>query len=132
MRKRVIDGEAMWGSSKLAKCRPASIPEYAWLYALADANGNFEIDLRMIHGKVAAIRPDFTLETLREVLKDFHRHGLLFIWGENGKIYGHWTGSNKPGRLPPPSQRQHYPLFRVSTPTDEAIQKYWDSLRGAR
>jgi len=127
--KRVIDADAAWGSSKLANCKEEFIPEYTWLYGLADANGNFEIgDLRVIHGKVAAIRPHFTLDTLRQVFDDFHRHGLLYIWEEHGKKYGHWTGSNKPGRLPPKSQRNHYPKLDVTTPTDEAVEKYWNSL----
>jgi hypothetical protein len=129
MPKRVIDAEAVWGSTKLAHCRQEFIPEYTWLYGLADANGNFEMnDLRVIHGKVAAIRPHFTLDTLQRVFEDFKRHGLLFTWEERGKKYGHWTGSNKPGRLPPKSQRDHYPKLDVRTPSDEEIQKYWDSL----
>lgn len=128
--KRIIDGDAVWGSSKLANCKEEFIPEYTWLYALADANGNFEIgDLRVIHGKVAAIRPHFGIDTLRQVLDDFHRHGLLYIWEEHGKKYGHWTGSNKPGRLPPKSQRNHYPKLDVTTPSDKAIEKYWNGLK---
>jgi hypothetical protein len=132
MPKRVIDAEAAWGSSKLAHCREEFIPEYTWLYGLADANGNFELsDMRVIHGKVAAIRPHFSINTLRQVFDEFHRHGLLYIWEERGKKYGHWTGSNKPGRLPPKSQRDHYPKLEVRTPTDEEIQKYWNDLDAA-
>jgi hypothetical protein len=129
MPKRVIDAEAAWGSTKLAQCKEEFIPEYTWLYGLADANGNFEMsDLRVIHGKVAAIRPHFTLDTLRAIFENFKRHGLLYTWEERGKKYGHWTGSNKPGRLPPKSQRDHYPKLDVRTPSDEDIQKYWDGL----
>lgn len=110
MPKRVIDADAMWKSTKLGKCRDKSIPEYAWLYGLADANGNFELtNLRAIHSDAyASIRPNFTVHDLREVIDDFERHGLLFVWDEGIKKYGHWTGSEKPGRLPPRGQRPRY------------------------
>ena len=100
----------MWQSDKLALCQPGAIPEYAWLYGLADANGNFELtNLRTLHSKAyAPIRPGFTVENLKTVLADFERHGLLYTWTEGAKRYGHWTGSQKPGRLPPPAQRDRY------------------------
>lgn len=115
---RVLD-DGMWTSSKLAKCAHWTIPEYAWLYLLADANGNFELtDLRTIYGQVYAIRPQFTFENLKETIAEFYYHGLLFVWHQHlqevcrpGKVYGHWTGSERPGRLPSPSQRDHFPKF---------------------
>ena len=113
MPKRIIDADAVWASTKLARCREEFIPEYTWLYGLADAYGNFEIDIRVIHGKVAAIRPSFSRETLQAVIEDFHKNGLLFIWNFRGKRYGHWTGSDKPGRLPPKSQREHHPKLTI-------------------
>jgi hypothetical protein len=39
---------------------------------------------------------------------------LLFVWEENGKRYGHWTGSDVPGRLPAPSWRVR--LERLAPP----------------
>jgi hypothetical protein len=131
MPKRVIDADAMWASSKLANCKQRSIPEYAWLYGLADANGIFELtNLRAVHGKAyAAIRPLISLDDLREFLEDFHRNGLLYRWTENGKLFGYWTGSEKPGRLPPASQRDHYPTNKVQHyPTEQDVMEYWRSL----
>jgi hypothetical protein len=137
MPKRVIDADAMWKSEKLGKCLPKSIPEYAWLYGLADANGNFELtNLRAVHSHAyAPIRPLFSLQDLREVIDDFARHGLLFIWEEKGKRFGHWTGSDKPGRLPSRTQRRYYTNVDVRTPEKEenwkTLQEYLASVEAA-
>jgi hypothetical protein len=115
MPKRVIDFDAMWGSDKLAACAAWAQAEYAWLYGLADASGSFEVtNLRVIWGRVAAIRRNLTLERLEQIFDEFQEKGLLFVWEENGKRYGHWTGSDVPGRLPPPSWRMR--LERLAPP----------------
>ena len=106
MPKRVIDFDALWASDKLAACAEWAQSEYAWLYGLADASGSFEMtNLRVIWGRVAAIRKNLTLERLEQIFDEFIARGLLFTWEENGKRYGHWTGSDVPGRLPAPSWR---------------------------
>src|ERR1700675_3896285 len=106
MPKRVIDFDAMWGSDKLASCAEWAQAEYAWLYGLADASGCFELtNLRVIWGRVAAIRRNLSIERLEQIFHEFQDKGLLFVWEENGKRYGHWTGSDVPGRLPAPSWR---------------------------
>jgi hypothetical protein len=115
MPKRVIDFDAMWGSDKLASCAEWAQAEYAWLYGLADASGCFELtNLRVIWGRVAAIRHNLSLERLEQIFQEFQDKGLLFVWEENGKSYGHWTGSDVPGRLPPPSWRMR--LERLAPP----------------
>src|SRR5258708_2247162 len=115
MPKRVLDFDALWSSDKLAACAPWAQAEYAWLYGLADCNGSFELtNLRVIWGRVAAIRHTLTLERLEQVFEEFISHGLLFTWEANGKRYGHWTGSDQPGRLPPPSWRAR--LERLAPP----------------
>jgi hypothetical protein len=115
MPKRVIDFDAMWGSDKLAACAEWAQGEYAWLYGLADASGCFELtNLRVIWGRVAAIRRNLSLERLEQVFHEFQNKGLLFVWEVNGKRYGHWTGSDVPGRLPPPSWRMR--LERLAPP----------------
>ncbi|MGO9640998.1 MAG: hypothetical protein ACLP1Y_06825 [Candidatus Acidiferrales bacterium] len=106
MPKRVLDFDAMWASDKLASCAEWAQAEYAWLYGLADASGSFELtNLRVIWGRVAAIRRNLTIERLEQIFEEFMARGLLFTWEESGKRYGHWTGSDVPGRLPPPSWR---------------------------
>ncbi len=115
MPKRVIDFDAMWGSDKLASCAEWAQAEYAWLYGLADASGCFELtNLRVIWGRVAAVRRNLSLERLEQIFLEFQDKGLLFAWEENGKRYGHWTGSDVPGRLPAPSWRVR--LERLAPP----------------
>jgi len=115
MPKRVIDFDAMWGSDKLASCAEWAQAEYAWFYGLADASGCFELtNLRVIWGRVAAIRRNLSPERLEQIFHEFHDKGLLFVWEENGKRYGHWTGSDVPGRLPAPSWRVR--LERLAPP----------------
>lgn len=122
MPKRVLDGDAMWASTKLSELPEWMIPEYAWLYPLADANGSFEItNLRIIWGKVAAIRSHFTLENLQEIFRTFHESGLLFTWERDGKRFAHWVGSEMPGRLPAPARRtkRYGPILAPVVPAGE-------------
>src|ERR1035437_4280184 len=115
MPKRVSDFDAMWGSDKIGSCAEWAQAEYVWFYGLADASGCFEVtNLRVIWGRVAAIRRNLTLERLEQIFNEFQDKGLLFAWEENGKRYGHWTGSDVPGRLPAPSWRVR--LERLAPP----------------
>jgi len=120
--KRVLDGDAMWTSTKLSECPEWSIPFYAWIYPLADANGSFELtNMRVIWSKVAPILPTFTPDTLAELVRIFRERGLLFVWDENGKRYGHWVGSEKKGRLPQPARRtaRYGPLLAPPVPSQQ-------------
>ncbi len=120
MPKRVIDFDAMWGSDKLASCAEWAQAEYAWLYGLADASGCFELtNLRVIWGRVAAVRRNLTIERLEQVFGEFKDKGLLFVWEHEGKRYGHWTGSDVPGRLPPPSWRMR--LEKLAPPVPKQL-----------
>jgi len=132
MPKRVIDFDALWASDKLAACAAWAQAEYAWLYGLADGNGSFELtNLRVIWGRVAAIRKNLSLERLEQIFEEFRANGLLFVWEENGKTYGHWTNSDLPGRLPPPSWRQR--LERLAPPVPlEARAEYMKSCSRPR
>jgi hypothetical protein len=129
--KRVLDFDAMWGSDKLASCAAWAQVEYAWLYGLADASGCFEItNLRVIWGRVAAIRGNFTIERLEQVFTEFQDKGLLFVWGHEGKRYAHWTGSDVPGRLPPPSWRMRLERFAPPVPKQQLAQYMARFARG--
>ena len=132
MPKRVIDFDALWASDKLASCAEWAQSEYAWLYGLADASGSFEItNLRVIWGRVAAIRKNLSLERLREIFDEFIARGLLFTWEENGKRYAHWTGSDVPGRLPAPSWRVRLEKLAPPVPT-EALAAYSARFGGSK
>jgi hypothetical protein len=131
MPKRVIDFDAMWGSDKLAACAAWAQAEYAWLYGLADASGCFELtNLRVIWGRVAAVRGNFTIERLEQVFAEFQDKGLLFVWEYEGKRYGHWTGSDVPGRLPPPSWRMRLEKFAPPAPKQQLAEYMARFARG--
>ena|SRR5579872_5383339 len=132
MPKRVLDFDALWASDKLAACADWAQAEYAWLYGLADASGSFELtNLRVIWGRVAAIRKNLTIERLDAVFAEFIARGLLFTWEEHGKRYGHWTGSDVPGRLPAPSWRAR--LERLAPPVPhEALAVYAERFASRR
>lgn len=129
MPSRIIDYDSVWPSDKLAACEEPMRVEYTWLYGLADANGSFEMNLRMIHGKVSPIRPRLSIGRLTKIFAEFERCGLLFTWVHNGKTYAHWVGSEKPGRLPPPSHRDRYGKRVPDVPKKElaAFQSRFDS-----
>jgi hypothetical protein len=105
MPKRIIDGEALWTSSKLAQVQPESYrAEYSGLLPLAMANGSFECDPRLVWAKVyAANRPSITQGDVVAILSEFERVKLLFRFSHDGKEWGFWVGIDKPGRLPKPS-----------------------------
>lgn len=131
MPKRVIDFDAMWGSDKLASCADWAQAEYAWLYGLADASGCFEMtNLRVIWGRVAAVRGNFTIERLEQVFLEFQDKGLLFVWEHEGKRYAHWTGSDVPGRLPPPSWRMRLEKFAPPVPRAQLAEYMARFARG--
>lgn len=131
MPKRVLDFDAMWGSDKLASCAAWAQAEYAWLYGLADASGCFELtNLRVIWGRVAAIRGNLTIERLEQVFAEFQDKGLLFVWEHEGKRYAHWTGSDVPGRLPPPSWRMRLERFAPPVPKQRLTEYMGRFARG--
>jgi hypothetical protein len=131
MPKRVIDFDAMWGSDKIASCAEWAQAEYAWLYGLADPSGCFELtNLRVIWGRVAAIRRNLTIERLEQVFGEFQDKGLLFTWEQDGKRYGYWTGSDVPGRLPPPSWRMRLERLAPAVPKQQLAEYMSRFARG--
>ena len=81
--------------------------EYPYLYPLADCNGNFELDIPVILGKLKANRPDLSIRKLELVFETFKKEGLAFVWSVARRQYVHWTGSERRGRLPQPSHRSN-------------------------
>lgn len=111
MPKRIVDGEALWGSAKIARLAPWAKAEYANLLPLALANGVFECDPRQIWARVYSFnRPEMTPDQVSQVLAQFEKAGLIGRWkDENGKFWGFFIGIDKEGRLPPKSRisRKH-------------------------
>jgi hypothetical protein len=107
MPKRILDGDALWGSDKLAQVQPARYrAEYANLLPLALANGTFECNpgniWRMVYGYN---REDITREDVVKILDGFQRVKMLFRWTVKGKAWGYWVGIHS--RLPKGTEFAH-------------------------
>ena len=130
MPKRVLDGEGLWRSDKLALVEPATRrAEYANLLPLALANGVFEANPRRIWSAVYSYnRPDVTLQDVEAMLDEFERVKLLFRWAEPStqKVWGFWVGIDKPGRLPGRSRRGTNEMVGPEPPADE-LRKFMES-----
>lgn len=123
MPKRILDGEAMWGSSKIAALPEWAKAEYSWIFSLALANGSFECDVRTVWSKCYLYsRPEVTTDQVKMILDAFERVGLLFRWVHHGKQWGYWVGINKEGRLPPPTQRAR--MARGQEPPTKGLKAF--------
>jgi len=126
--KRIIHGEGIWGSDKLARVEPTwARPEYANLIPLALANGVFEINPKKIWSSVYAYnRPEITVEKVEEMLAAFVKAGLLFIWCDaaTGKLWGFWVGIDKAGRLPAASRLKRGHDSVGPAPPLDALREY--------
>jgi hypothetical protein len=130
MPKRVIDGEGLWRSDKLAQVEPPSFrAEYACLLPLALANGVFEANPRRIWATVYSYnRPDVGVEQVEKILAEFERVKLLFRWMDAGKAWGYFVGIEKPGRLPAPSRLKHGHELLGPEPPKESLQIFIGSV----
>jgi hypothetical protein len=128
MPKRVVDGEGIWRSDKLARIEPLwRRAEYANLLPLALANGVFECEPRRVWSVVYSYnRPDITLKDVEEILTAFERVGMLFRWLDagSGKAWGFWVGIDKKGRLPSPSRLDKRHEAIGPDPPKEQLKKY--------
>jgi hypothetical protein len=122
MPKRIIDGEGIWKSDKIAAIEPPRYrAEYANLLPLAMANGSFECNARSIWATCYGYnRPDVTPEDVVAILDEFERVKLLFRWAVAGKAWGFWVGIDKPGRLPSEArQRERHEKTGEIVPQDK-------------
>ena len=116
MNKRILDGTGVWKSDKIARIQPEWMrAEYANWIPLALANGSFEADTRRIWANIYSYnRPNISFDDAEEIRREFCRVGLLFLWPDeaSGKIWGYFTGIEKPGRLPSKSRldKRHEPM----------------------
>lgn len=109
MPKRIVDGEGIWRSDKLRRLPERLRPLYPWLLPLAMANGSFECAAEQVWGRCFAINlPSVTLSKTVELLNALESCGLLERWtAPDRKLWGYWTGIDRPGRLPPAARRGH-------------------------
>lgn len=131
MNKRILDGAALWKSDKLARILPEWMrAEYPSWIPLALANGSFEADTRRIWATVYSYnRPDISFDDAEEIKREFCRVGMLFLWPDEGKVWGYFTGIEKPGRLPAKSRldKKHEPIG--PTPPADALRSYVELTR---
>jgi hypothetical protein len=131
--KRILDGAGVWKSDKIARILPEWIrAEYANWIPLALANGSFEADTRRIWATVYSYnRPDISFDDAEEIKREFCRAGLLFLWSDDvsGKVWGYFTGIEKPGRLPAKSRldKKHEPIGPIPPP--DALRSYVELTR---
>ncbi len=125
MPSRVIDGDKLHQSDKIAALPGWAQPEYPWLYCLADANGVLELtNLRAIYARAYAIRSNFPFSKFTKLIQLFGDVGLLFVFQVGGKRYGYWTGAERRGRLPSPSTRARYNPIGILPPVDQLQDFY--------
>lgn len=111
MPKRLVDGDAIAKSKKLKDVPEWMRAEFALLLTLALGNGSFECDAETIWTDLYAFnRPSMTSDKVQEMLSEFERAKMLFRWESDGKIWGHWVGQAKSGRLPAPSEKGRHRL----------------------
>ncbi len=102
MPKRIVDGEALWTSTKLGNVTPKEFRfHYANWLPMAEANGVFEANLAIIRSKVYGfLSPETTNNKVSRIFNEFLRVGLLSVYEADGKTWAYFNGIHKPGRLP--------------------------------
>ena len=129
MPKRVIDGEGVWRSDKIANVQPLTArAEYANILPLALANGSFECSPQRVWSLVYSYnRPDISPQMVDSFLRAFEAARLLFRWTEpDGKQWGYFVGIEKPGRLPGKS-RQGKNEKVGAEPPEKDLRKFLES-----
>src|SRR5271157_1653264 len=115
--KRVVDYPRLYDSAKLAALPSDDLrAEYVWLLGMAGPNGSFEWSERRLWAAAYAPVRDKTAADLGRYLQAFLDAGLLVKWDQDGKTWGYFTGSEKPGRLPRDSWKKKYSQSRQLEP----------------
>lgn len=119
MSARIVDGDSLWRSKKIKSVPEKYRADYAWLLAMAEANGTFEADPERVWADAYSFnRPDVTVEMVAEMLIAFEQAGMLSRWTEEDKTYGFFNGMEKAGRLPPASRREKYTNLPPNPPPE--------------
>jgi gamma-glutamylcyclotransferase (GGCT)/AIG2-like uncharacterized protein YtfP len=134
MPRRLIDGEGVWRSEKIARLPARWKAEYANLIALQLDDGCFEADPRLVWSAVYSFnRREVSERDVAELLDEMEAVKLIFRWVQTtaaarpyervglgaaaeGKLWAYLVGSDwhlrhidrsaKEGRLLPPSKRR--------------------------
>ena len=119
--KRLVDYPRLYDSTKLTSLPSDELrTEYVWLLGIAGPNGSFEWCERSIWAAAYASVRERSREDLSRYLQAFLDAGLLLKWEQDGKTWGYFTGSEKPGRLPRPSWRKRFAQSGSMAPSPPA------------
>jgi len=122
MPARIMNGEALWGSARIAALPEEWLKDfYAWIHSLALDDGSFECGAKTVWHKCYCGNRTMSMAEVAYALDELERKKLLFRWlqvgkralpyqvdlagNHVGKAWGYWTNIEKPGRLPAPSDR---------------------------
>ncbi len=119
--KRVVDYDRLYDSRKLESLPDELRTEYSWLLGIAGPNGSFDWSVRRIWAAAyTPIRASKTVEDVGRYLDAFLEAGLLLRWEQDGKTWGYFVGSDKPGRLPRDSWKKRFAKARQLEPEPPA------------
>lgn len=132
MPKRIVDS-AIYTSLTLLRVPVEHRAEFAWLLALATANGTLEADPRRVWSEAYAYaRPDWSLEDVSVMLDAFNEAGMLFRWTEpDAKLWGYFVKIDKPGRLPGGARQARKHERCGPTPPADLLAEYIARTTGA-
>jgi hypothetical protein len=109
MPKRIVDGEALWRSSRVKKLPEELRLHFANWIPLAEANGAFEADAGAIWSRVYAYwLPTFTEDDVENLLHEFEKVGLVEVYEGRGKRWAKFYAIEKAGRLPCDAHKERY------------------------
>lgn len=119
MPKRIIDGEALWGSSKVRKLKEEYRLHYANWIPMAEANGVFEANPEFIRSKVYGfLIPTIKTHKIQKILNAFVKAGLVKTFYCDEKTWGYFVGINKSGRLPSTTHLNRYKNLPPNPPCE--------------
>ncbi len=120
MANRVIK-DSVWRSEKLGRCSDVAHVHYHNIYLLCDDYACFEIDVRhIINTCYESYKKKPKTEVIESWLNEYELNGLLFVWHEDGKAFGYFTGKEE-DRLPSPSRRHKR---RTPEPPQKELASY--------
>jgi hypothetical protein len=102
-----IVSDITYKSRKVRQIQPPELrPEYVWIIPLFNGHGVCEFDAESIWADAYALnRPGWDSDKVKQMLDELVRVELLATWEEDGHTWAWLVGSDKPGLLPKPSER---------------------------
>lgn len=128
MAKRLIDGDALWMSSKLENVPAKYRAEYAWILPLAEANGCCEYNPTIIWGRCYAQRPGWNAKKVAEMFDAFVAAKMIFRFKNEAerKTYCFFIGMES--RLPSVSERNRYKNNKNVVPLNDLADFLQESV----